>query len=176
MVRDYRVLVTGGAGFIGSATVDLLIKKGYEVTVLDSLDSQVHPTGPPVYLNSQAKLVHGDIRDYKLVQKLVSQTAAIIHLASTVGTSQSMYQVAKYVDVNTGGTSVLLDCAIHAKNKIDKIVVASSMSLYGEGEYHCNKCNAHRYPGPRTDAQLRKRIWEPLCSVCKTPLRPRPTP
>lgn len=175
MASGDRILVTGGAGFIGSATADLLIERGYGVTILDNLDPQVHPSGIPAYLNPSAQFVVGDIRDQQTVGNLLRQTDAVIHLAAAVGTSQSIYQVARYVDVNTRGTSVLLDAAIHAKNRIRKIVVASSMSLYGEGSYRCDKCGEERYPGLRHEEDLRKRIWEPLCPGCKSTLRAGPT-
>jgi len=171
-----RILVTGGAGFIGSATVDLLLEKGYDVTVLDNLDPQVHRSSRPENLNPNSTLVVGDVRDQGTVDKVVKEADAVIHLAAAVGTGQSIYQVERYVDINTHGTSVLLDAAVRTKNRIRKIVVASSMSLYGEGKYRCDECGKDRCPSLRDEDQLRKRIWEPLCPSCRRPLHPKPTP
>ncbi|MFQ5710917.1 MAG: NAD-dependent epimerase/dehydratase family protein [Candidatus Geothermarchaeales archaeon] len=170
-----RVLVTGGAGFIGSFTVDLLIEGGYEVTILDNLEQQVHRGETPEYLNKNATFVNGDVRDTELLKKIIVDADAVIHLAAVVGVGQSMYQLERYVDANTRGTSTLLDIIVNEENNVKKLVVASSMSIYGEGKYFCEACGEEKYPGLRSVEQLRNRVWEPLCPDCGGRLRPLPT-
>lgn len=170
-----RVLVTGGAGFVGSFTVDLLVERGYEVVILDCLEPQVHHGRIPGYLNKHASLIQGDLRDRKLLKKLVKDVTAVIHLASSVGIAQSMYQIEKYIDYNTKGTASLLDVLVNTENNVRKIVVASSMSIYGEGKYHCEKCGVDRYPHLRSNEQMKRKMWDMLCPNCETPLTPMPT-
>lgn len=170
-----KVLVTGGAGFIGSHTVDLLTEKGYEVTILDNLELQVHQGKLPDYLNAEATFVQGDIRDRQLLKQLIKNADAIIHLASAVGVGQSMYQIEKYIDYNTRGTATLLDVLVNTENSVRKLIVASSMSIYGEGKYYCEECNEVKYPSIRSEEQLRSKVWDPLCPNCKKPLTPIPT-
>lgn len=130
-----KVLITGGAGFIGSHLADELINKGYSVRALDNLSEQVH--GPnakrPEYLNPEVELQIGDVRDKKAVTKALKNVDAVFHLAAMVGVGQSMYQIKDYTDVNNVGTAVLLEALI--ENPVEKLVVASSMSIYGEGLY-----------------------------------------
>ena len=164
-----RVLVTGGAGFIGSFTVDLLIERGYDVIILDILEPQVHQGKAPEYLNEKAKFIEGDIRDKELLTQSVKEVDAVMHLAASVGVGQSMYQIEKYVDYNTRGIATLLDVLVNKENDVKKLIVASSMSIYGEGKYYCEKCGENKYPELRSEEQLRNKIWEPLCPKCKTP-------
>ncbi len=173
----HKVLVTGGVGFVGSHTTDLLIKKGYEVTILDNLEPQVHgpERNPPEYLNKNAIFVYGNILDHDLLSRLVCGVDAIIHLAAMVGVGQSMYQVNRYVKANTEGTANLLDILINREHSVKKLVVASSMSIYGEGKYHCGKCSAYFFPQLRTEELLRKRQWDHSCPNCGNPLDPVPT-
>lgn len=166
-----KVLVTGGAGFIGSWTTDLLVERDYEVTVLDVLEPQVHQGNTPEYLNKEARFVKGDVRDRELLTRLVKEVDAVIHLAAAVGVGQSMYQVEKYVDYNTNGTATLLDVLVNEENDVRKLIVASSMSIYGEGKYYCETCGENRYPEHRSEEQLEKKVWEPLCPKCNTPLK-----
>ena len=170
-----RVLVTGGAGFIGSHTVDLLVEKGYSVLILDNLEDQVHRGGTPKYLNREAVFIKGDVRDRELLKGLIREVDAIIHLAAAVGVGQSMYQVEKYIDYNTKGTATLLDVIVNVENRVRKVVVASSMSIYGEGRYYCERCNEYFNPGLRKDDQLKRRVWEHLCPNCGSALQPKPT-
>ena len=172
-----KVLVTGGAGFIGSHTVDLFIKHGYHVTILDNLEPQVHGEGGslPDYINNDATFVHGDIRDRELIKKVIKDVDAVIHLAAIVGVGQSMYRMERYVDVNTKGTANLLDVLIKEKNDVKKLIVASSMSIYGEGKYYCEKCSINVYPRLRNEKQLRKRQWDHSCPTCNSMLTPKPT-
>jgi len=166
------VLVTGGAGFIGSFIVDKLIEKSYKVKVFDNLDSQIHPESRlPGYLNREAEFIQGDIRDYEKLAKAVRGTEIIFHYAASVGVAQSQYEIKKYVDVNIGGTANLLDILVNEKHNIKKLVIATSMSSYGEGNYHCNKCGIVR-PPLRSEEQMEKKYWELYCPNCKSKIEP----
>ncbi|MEM3573405.1 MAG: GDP-mannose 4,6-dehydratase [Nitrososphaeria archaeon] len=171
-----RVLVTGGLGFIGSHVVDLLVKKGYDVRILDNLDPQVHGMEgkPPSYVNEKAELVIGNVRDKQTVVKAISDVDAVIHLAAAVGVGQSMYEIEKYVACNTYGTANLLDATVNNENSIRKLIVASSMSMYGEGKYRCDSCGPV-YPGLRKEEQLLNKDWEPKCPNCGKTVKPMPT-
>lgn len=163
-----QVLVTGGLGFIGSHTVDLLIKKGYDVVILDNLDKQIHNGKKPDYTNKKAKCIIKDIRYKSNWIKALKNTDFVIHLAAKVGISQSFWEVRKYMDVNVSGTAQLFDILIKnkdIKNKVKKLVVASSKSLYGEGAY---KCETHGiiYPEIRPREQLIAKRWEVTCNLC----------
>ncbi|MFB6219130.1 MAG: NAD-dependent epimerase/dehydratase family protein [Halobacteriaceae archaeon] len=170
-----RVLVTGGAGFVGSHVVDRLVAEGYDVTVLDSLAEQVHD-GEPDYCNDDAEYVWGDVRDRELMTELLSDADVVNHQAGAVGVGQSMYEIEHYVDVNTLGTARLLDIVVNEGIDLDRIVVASSMSIYGEGRYECPDCGDPRYPSLREDEQLERGEWEHRCEACGTALAPTPTP
>jgi len=170
------ILVTGGAGYIGSHLVDALIRREYRVTVLDSLEPQVHRSGTwPTYANSAAEYVRGDVRDRSVFEPLVLASDAVVHFGAAVSVGQSMYQVDRYVDVNTRGTAVLLDILVNAKHHVEKVLVASSIGVYGEGAYRCDTHGAMA-PGLRSEAQLAARDWEQRCPVCGEPLRSVPTP
>ena len=133
-----HVLVTGGAGYIGSHLVDALVAREYQVTVLDILEPQVHRSGSwPSYANPKAQYIQGDVRDRAVFEPLVLAADAVVHFAAAVGVGQSMYQVDRYVDVNTRGTAVLLDILVNAKHHVEKVLVASSIGVYGEGAYAC---------------------------------------
>jgi len=171
-----RVLVTGGAGFVGSHTVDLLVEKGYDVTVVDNLVPQVHAGKRPDYLNKDVEYHFDDISALGTdgLKKLFSNSEAIMHLAAAVGVGQSMYRIKDYVSTNTLGTAILLESLVREGN-VKKVVVASSMSVYGEGKYFCERCGETRYPSLRKKADLEQKIWEPLCGECGSSLRHRPT-
>lgn len=169
-----RVLVTGGAGFVGSHIVDEYVDAGYDVTVIDNLSEQVHEKKPE-YLNEEAEYVWGDIRDRELMVGLLESVDVLNHQASAVGVGQSMYEIEHYVDVNTLGTARILDIIVDGDIQLEKIIVASSMSIYGEGQYYCDYCNKSRYPSVRTDGQLARNEWEHQCEVCDTKLTPKPT-
>ena len=132
------ILVTGGAGYIGSHLVDALVARDYRVTVLDNLEPQVHRSGTwPSYANPKAKYVKGDVRDRLVFEPLVLASQAVVHFGAAVGVGQSMYQIDRYVDVNTRGTALLLDILVNSKHKVEKVLVASSIGVYGEGAYAC---------------------------------------
>jgi dTDP-L-rhamnose 4-epimerase len=168
-----RILITGGAGFIGSHVADLLLASGYNVRILDSLAPQVH--GPdarrPAYLPQDAELTVGDIRNRDAVEKALDGVDGVIHLAASVGVGQSMYDIVSYVDVNEAGTAVLLEAL--SKRPVERLVVASSMSIYGEG-LACRPDGEIINPEPRTTEQMRRGQWELLDR--NIPLNPVPTP
>ena len=171
-----NVLVTGGAGYIGSHLVDALVTRGYAVTVLDSLEPQVHRSGTwPSYANAKARYVRGDVRDRAVFEPLVLESQAVVHFAAAVSIGQSMYQVDRYVDVNTRGTALLLDILVNARHSVKKVIVASSIGVYGEGAYACASCGAVA-PGIRPEAQLAARDWEQHCPTCGAHARSVPTP
>jgi dTDP-L-rhamnose 4-epimerase len=170
------VLVTGGAGYIGSHLVDRLVADGYDVTVLDNLEPQVHRTGTwPSYANAGARYVRGDVRDRSVFEPLVVVADAVVHFAAAVGVGQSMYQVDRYVDVNTRGTALLLDILVNAKHHVRKVIVASSIGVYGEGAYSCAACGPVA-PGIRSAEQLAARDWEQHCPRCGAHAASVPTP
>jgi len=170
------VLITGGLGFIGSHTVDLLVEKGYRVRILDNLEPQVHGEAkkPPEYANKKADLIIGDIRDQRTLDKALRGVDAVLHLAAAVGVGQSMYQIEKYASYNTYGAAALLDTLVNKEHSVKKLVVASSMSIYGEGKYFCSKCGPV-YPSLRGEEQLRRGEWEPKCPHCGKELKSVPT-
>ncbi|HPM43616.1 MAG TPA: SDR family NAD(P)-dependent oxidoreductase [Candidatus Omnitrophota bacterium] len=166
-----RVLVTGGAGFIGSHLVDELITKGHKVTVLDIFEPQVHLGKRPKYLNKKAEYIKGDVRKVSDLKRALGGVDVVFHLAAQVGVGQSMYEIGRYIDHNTHGTAILMDHIIHNRGKVRKVVVASSMSIYGEGSYNCVKCG-YAEPVSRTDGALKKRNWEYACRGCGSILKP----
>jgi len=169
-----RVLITGGAGFIGSHLADELISNGYEVRALDNLNEQVH--GPnaerPDYLHPDVELVVGDVRDKHAVRNALHDVDAVFHLAALVGVGQSMYQIEEYTAVNNVGTAVLLEALID--KPVKKLVVASSMSIYGEGLY-TNAAGEYIHEGERKLEDLRKQHWN-LHDNSGQDFKPVPTP
>ncbi len=173
-IRD--ILVTGGAGYIGSHLVDALVAREYSVTVLDNLEPQVHRSGTwPSYANPKAKYVKGDVRDRSVFEPLVLASQAVVHFGAAVSIGQSMYQVDRYVDVNTRGTALLLDILVNTKHKVEKVLVASSIGVYGEGAYEC-ATHGPVAPTIRPEQQLAARDWEQHCPHCGAHVRSVPTP
>jgi dTDP-L-rhamnose 4-epimerase len=171
-----NVLVTGGAGYIGSHLVDALVAREYQVTVLDNLEPQVHRSGRwPSYANAAASYVQGDVRDRAVFEPLVLAADAVVHFGAAVSVGQSMYQVDRYVDVNTRGTALLLDILVNAKHHVEKVIVASSIGVYGEGAYRC-RVHGPVAPTIRAEAQLAARDWEQRCPVCREHVESNPTP
>ena len=170
-----RILVTGGAGFIGSHLADLLLERGHRVRILDSLLPQVHGEAQrrPAYLAPEVELVRGDVRDPLAVRRaLEGGVDAVVHLAAAVGVGQSMYQIAEYTAVNELGTAVLLEAL--AANPAGRLVVASSMSVYGEGLARAPDGSLVE-PGDRPVDALKRHRWEPE-GPGGEPLAPVPTP
>jgi dTDP-L-rhamnose 4-epimerase len=170
------VLVTGGAGYIGSHLVDALVAREYRVAVLDNLEPQVHRSGAwPSYANAKAEYVRGDVRDRAVLEPLVLAADAVVHFAAAVSVGQSMYQIDRYVDVNTRGTALLLDILVNAKHRVGKLLVASSIGVYGEGAYRC-RTHGVVAPGIRPESQLAAHDWEQRCPTCGEHAAPVPTP
>ena len=168
------VLITGGAGFIGSHVASELLNAGYHVRVLDSLVTQVHGDNPgrPAYLSREAEFLLGDVRNPEVVDEALAGVDAVYNFVALVGVGQSMYQVAEYTSVNNFGTAVLLERLV--KQPVSKLIVASSMSIYGEGLY----LKASGQPcmhATRTTRQLKAHAWE-MTAPDGSPLRPVPTP
>lgn len=168
-----RVVVTGGAGFIGSHLVDSLLEKGHDVVIYDNLEPQVHKIIPE-YLNKNAEFVRADARDKDALRSALRDAEVVFHQAAAVGIGQSMYQVEKYMDVNTLATAKLLNILVNEDHDVKKLVVASSMSIYGEGAYQCDDCGVV-YPTLRSDDQLKRDQWEMTCPRCHKVVRPIPT-
>jgi dTDP-L-rhamnose 4-epimerase len=161
-----HALVTGGAGFIGSHLVDELLERGFEVTVLDCLLPQVHgdaemaADGWPVYLNRQARRIKGNILDDGVFEASLAGITHLVHLAASVGVGQSMTNIVDYTYNNTMGTAVILDVLSKCPHTVERIAVASSMSIYGEGEYWSPSAKASLAPRLRSKEQLQHRAWE----------------
>ena len=169
-----RILVTGGAGFIGSHLVDKLIDEmGLEVTIFDILEEQVHGKNkkPPDYLNTNARFIQGSVTNYEKLKELVLTHDVIFHLAAMVGVGQSMYQIQKYVEYNILGTSNLLDIIANCEHNINKLIIASSNTVYGEGKSQCTKCGVV-FPKLRTLEQLKTKEWELTCPKCGSQVKP----
>jgi dTDP-L-rhamnose 4-epimerase len=171
-----KILITGGAGFIGSHTADALLDAGHSVRVLDNLDPQVHGINAdiPDYLSRDVEFIRGDVRHRDSLVKALTGIDAVYHLAAAVGVGQSMYEVQKYVEVNSLGAAILLDILANEDHNISKLIVASSMSIYGEGQYLCPECGIV-FPKLRSAAQLEGRDWEMHCPHCDRTLEPMPT-
>lgn len=171
-----KILITGGAGFIGSHLVDELLFKKHEIVVFDNLEPQVYGniSNPPDYLAKSIKFIHKDIRDKNILADSLKDADIVIHLAAMVGIGQSMYQIDKYVDVNVLGTARLLDLLVNVPHNVKKLIVASSMSTYGEGAYICENCNKVN-PKLRDTTQLEKNDWELNCPICGKKIKPVPT-
>ena len=167
------VLITGGAGFIGSHLADELLRGGRRVRVLDSLVEQVHEGGRPEYLDREADLVVGDVRDADALAKALDGVDTVVHLAARVGVGQSMYEPAEYASANTAGTAVLLEALVD--RGISRLVVASSMSIYGEGLYR-RPDGSPVADAARTREQLARREWEPAPDLEAVPTPEWKTP
>jgi dTDP-L-rhamnose 4-epimerase len=170
-----QILITGGAGFVGSHLADGLLRAGHSVRILDDLTPQVHPAGRPDYLSRDVELVIGDVRDPNRLKEALVNVDVVFHFAATVGVGQSMYEISRYVSVNTQGTAELLQAILDAKKAPEKIVVASSMSIYGEGRYACSLCGKSAAPAVRSTEQLKSGKWDLHCEACGGVLKPLPT-
>ena len=171
-----RILITGGAGFIGSNMALKLVKQRYKVTVLDNLSKQIHGTDAertsPLYASIKDKVtfIKGSVVERNDWEKAIKGQDAIIHLAAETGTGQSMYDIQKYIDVNIGGTGILLDILANKEHSVRKVIVASSRAIYGEGKY---KCATHGYvfPKERNELDLSQGDFECKCPICNGELK-----
>jgi dTDP-L-rhamnose 4-epimerase len=168
------ILITGGAGFIGSHLVDGLLERGHTVRVLDSFVEQVHNASKSL-LPSNIEIIRGDVRDKAAVDAALEGVSVVFHLAAEVGVGQSMYEIERYISANTLGTATLLEAIVKRREQVRKLVVASSMSIYGEGLYRCPQCGPI-VPEPRPIEQLRDHDWETHCPECSATLEAVPTP
>lgn len=161
-----KILITGGAGFIGSNLALALLKRGHQVTVLDNLSEQIHGKNPEktssLYLSIKDKVhfVKGTVACRETLQKAIVNNTVIVHLAAETGTGQSMYEIQHYTDVNIGATALLLDILTNEKHSVKKVVVASSRAIYGEGKYYNKTKNTFVYPLQRTDNDMQKGDFE----------------
>ena len=161
-----KILITGGAGFIGSNLALALLKKGHQVTVLDNLSEQIHGKNPEetssLYLSIKDKVhfIKGTVACRETLQKAIADNTVIVHLAAETGTGQSMYEIQHYTDVNIGATALLLDILTNEKHSVKKVVVASSRAIYGEGKYYNKTKNTFVYPLQRTDNDMQKGDFE----------------
>ena len=169
-----QILITGGAGFIGSHLADDLIARGHQVRALDNLSPQVHGSAAkrPPYLHPDVELIRGDVRDAGAVRRALAGVDAVYHLAAAVGVGQSMYEIEQYTSTNNIGTAVLLEALI--ERPVQRLVVASSMSIYGEGLYQAAG-GSFVNDAERTIDQLRRGDWEPRDGQGDV-LKPIPTP
>lgn len=171
-----NVLITGGAGFIGSNLALKLIEKGYNITVIDSLNAQIHGDNPPntspLYLSIKDKVqfIRGSVCDRSAFERAIVGQDAIIHLAAETGTGQSMYEIQKYTDVNIGGTALMLDILTNTKHSVQKVVVAASRAIYGEGRYFSQEMGAV-YPLSRTEVDMNHKDFECKYQGCIAPLK-----
>jgi dTDP-L-rhamnose 4-epimerase len=165
-MEKLNILVTGGAGFIGSHLVDELVTRGHRVRILDSLVEQVHGDQPPPHLNGQAEFVNADVCDAGAVSQALDGVDIVYHQAAEVGVGQSMYEIVRYVKANDLGTAVLLEEMIKRPGQFRKLLVASSMSIYGEGAYRCEVCKTEVNPFLRANDQLAAHDWDLKCDTC----------
>jgi len=170
-----RILVTGGAGFIGSFLTEALIKDGHSIRILDNLEKQVHHGKKPDYLPKEAEFIEADIRDRSSWEKALNDIEVVMHCASAVGVGQSQYEIAKYTAVNALGTANMLDVLANEKNSVKHILVPTSMTAYGEGIYRCRQHGECR-PRMRHEKHLMDLCFEPICPECPKTLEPFPTP
>jgi dTDP-L-rhamnose 4-epimerase len=173
-----KVLITGGAGFIGLRVARALINQGSQVRILDNFSPQIHATDTlPDDLVTHVELIKADIRDHDAMAKALQGVEGIVHLAAETGTGQSMYEIDRYFSVNVQGTATMLDllqntdCAPGLRN----IVVASSRAVYGEGAYQC-VTDGVVFPQQRTREHMAARAFDPICPICGGPVRLIPTP
>ncbi len=179
------VLITGGAGFIGSHLCALLLDNGFKVRILDSLSAQIHGAVPAKLewlADPRIEFLRGSVTDRAAVETALAGVEYLVHLAAETGTGQSMYQVARYNEVNSQGTALIFDVLANAKSRaVERIVLASSRSIYGEGAYRCTAqgcpggCDTRQFPSTRLPSQLARHAWEPACSHCGQPLQMVPT-
>src|SRR3974390_2521648 len=163
-----KVLITGGAGFIGTHLTRRLLRDGHAVTIVDSFSPQVHCGNKELSsdLAREVQLIRGDVRDESVVRRSLEGQEAVVHLAAETGTGQSMYEIARYEDVNLHGTAILLEQLVKGVARtVETVVVASSRAVYGEGRYRCAE-HGVQFPGSRAKDHMRRGEFEPKCRTC----------
>ena len=163
-----RILVTGGAGFIGSHTVDRLLTQGYQVRILDALQERVHPHGWPSYISPAVECIQGDVQNRSDFLKALKDVQGVLHLAAY---QDYMPDFSTFFQVNTVSTALLFELIVEHNLPIEKVVLASSQAVYGEGKYHCSE-HGTVYPESRSAAQLARGAWEIECPHCQASLVP----
>ena len=171
-----KVLVTGGLGFIGSFVTDRLIADGHQVRILDNLDPQVHPGGVPAYVDRDAEVRIGDVRDRPVLSAALENIEMVVHCAAAVGVAQSLYRVHHFVDVNVGGTALLLELLAQRNERPEKLLVFTSMTGYGEGVYRRPSDGRLMRVGIRSEEGIHRFGWEPVCPETHEILEPISTP
>lgn len=169
-----NVLITGGAGFIGSSLTRDLAARGHRITILDNLSAQIHGSGSGMGPPAAHAFVRGDVRSREDCRRALAGQEVLVHLAAETGTGQSMYDIERYVDVNVRGTAQLLDLLANEPHSVERIVVASSRAIYGEGKYDCG-VHGTVYPGARRRADLERGDFEVKCPRCGRSARAVPT-
>ena len=168
-----KILITGGAGFIGSNIANKLTSKGHNVIILDSLSTQIHGDNPEkdsalyqsILNNPRIKFILGSVTDKEDWRSALVGIDSIVHLAAETGTGQSMYQIEKYIDVNIKGTALMLELLTNEKHNVKKIAVASSRAIYGEGRYNCAK-HGDVYPSERLQEDMNQGVFDCKCPIC----------
>ena len=169
-----NILITGGAGFIGSRLCEKLFENEYHITVMDNLSPQIHGKGESFLFNrikNKCKFFHGDVTNLEDWKKVIKGQDIIVHLAAETGTGQSMYESDKYTNVNVKGTACMLEVLENSEHNIQKIVVASSRAVYGEGKYLCLENNKETYPLQRKESDMKQAIFNPRCNICNSELK-----
>jgi len=162
-----RVLVTGGAGFIGSHLVDRFLEDGFRVRVLDSLDPRIHPYGQPKHIPSSVEFIQGDVTDRQTLLAALQGVDIVSHQAAY---QDYMPDFSRFLHVNAVGTALLYELIVQEKLKVKKVIVASSQAVYGEGQYLCSN-HGFFQPAPRSQEQLSAGEWEVKCSQCDRPAK-----
>lgn len=171
-----HVLITGGAGFIGSHISDLLVAHGHCVRIIDLLDPQIHGTGEdfPRYINPAVECVQGDVRSPDDIRKALQGIDVVYHCAAFTGVGQSMYHMRSYLDTNSTGTATLLEAIVTKSLPIKRFVLASSRAVYGEGTHRC-RTHGILYPGRRNRFDMENGKFQVYCPSCGQALDPLPT-
>jgi dTDP-L-rhamnose 4-epimerase len=174
----HNILITGGAGFIGSYLAHLALDRNHAVRILDNLSPQVHGDGSGFEPLPGIEFIRGDVTVRTDLERALRGIDTVVHLAAETGTGQSMYEINRYYRVNVQGTAVLLDILANTRHSVQNLVLASSRSVYGEGAYVCRNCapaGARRFPKARTPEQLAAGQWDPVCPECGSAIAPVPT-